>query len=513
MSDSLALDALLERTAAAHPDAAAIGFRADAISFATLHLHAGRVAAGLASEGRPGDRVAIVGRNSAAQVELILGAVRARQVALPVNWRLTAREMAYIFTHSSAARIFCDGEFLPTVEAALAGREVPVHVFDGDLPTGYPAWRDRQDVMWRQEGAAPTDVVFQMYTSGTTGLPKGVQLTGANIMSSLAIFSRPPLDLGPGDAIYAPAPMFHITGIGPMLRCVQSGARLLLPDHFAPDRAVREMAAEGVSYTTLAPAMIQSCLASPEMSGADLSSLRVIVYGGSPIAESVLREAQDRIGCAFVQCYGLTETTGPITMLGPDDHAPGRGKLASCGRAVAGITIRIADEAGVALPSGETGEVLVAGPLNMAGYADDPAATAEILQGEWLRTGDAGYLDDDGYLFIRDRVKDMIVSGGENIYPVEVENALQSHPEVADSAVIGIPDAAWGERVIAFVVPSATACADTASLLDHCRRLVAGYKCPREIHFVESIPRNAAGKILRRELREPFWRGNDRKVG
>ena len=140
-------------------------------------------------------------------------------------------------------------------------------------------------------------------------------------------------------------------------------------------------------------------------------------------------------------------------------------------------------------------------------------ATAEILQGEWLRTGDAGYLDDDGYLFIRDRVKDMIVSGGENIYPVEVENALQSHPEVADSAVIGIPDAAWGERVIAFVVPSATACADTASLLDHCRRLVAGYKCPREIHFVESIPRNAAGKILRRELREPFWRGNDRKVG
>ncbi|MCW3834447.1 long-chain-fatty-acid--CoA ligase [Sphingomonas canadensis] len=506
------VDALLTRTAKAHPHAPAIGPLAGAIDFAELDRRVTRVANGLAAEGGPRDRVALIGRNSGEQVELLLGAIRAGQTPLTINWRLTPVEMAYILEHSGASRVFADTEFLATAQAALGGRDVPVQAIDGTGPADYRRWRDRQDNRAHPSSGTPGDVVLQMYTSGTTGLPKGVQLTNANVLASLAIFSLAPLDLDTGDVLYAPAPMFHITGIGPVLRCIQSGARLVLASGFDPGQAVETLARERVTYTTLAPAMIQACLASPAMDGADLGPLRVIVYGGSPIAESVLREAQERIGCEFAQCYGLTETTGPITLMTPEDHAPGRGKLASCGRAVEGVGLRVVDADGNPVPAGVTGEIQVGGPLVMMGYASDPAATAETIRDGWLNTGDAGYLDDEGFLFIRDRVKDMIVSGGENIYPVEVENAIQSHVGVAEVAVIGIPDARWGEAVLALVVPAGSV-QDADAVLAHCRERIAGYKCPRQIRFVDAIPRNAAGKILRRELRKPFWEGVDRLVG
>ncbi len=506
------VDALLTRTATSYPHALAIGPLGAAINFAELDQRVSRVANGLAAEGQRHDRVALIGRNSSAQVELLMGAIRAGQVALTVNWRLTPVEMAYILEHSGTSRVFVDTEFLPAVQAALGARDVAIQTIDGIGSSDYRSWRDRQSSRARPSEGAPEDVVLQMYTSGTTGLPKGVQLTNANVLASLAIFSLPPLDLDTNDVLYAPAPMFHITGIGPVMRCIQSGARLVLAGAFDPGQAVETMARERVTSTTLAPAMIQACLASPAMAEADLGPLRVIIYGGSPIAESVLREAQGRIGCEFAQCYGLTETTGPITLLRPEDHAPGRGKLASCGRAVDGVALRIADAEGNVLAAGETGEILVGGPLIMKGYASDPAATAETITDGWLRTGDAGYLDEEGFLFIRDRVKDMIVSGGENIYPVEVENAIQSHRQVAEVAVIGIPDPRWGETVLALVVPKDDNC-DADSVLSHCRERIAGYKCPREVRFVDAIPRNVAGKILRRELRKPFWEGSGRLVG
>ncbi|WP_342249006.1 long-chain-fatty-acid--CoA ligase [Sphingomonas sp. OTU376] len=506
------VDGLLSEVAKANPRALAIGTLADAIDFAELDRRVSQVANGLAAEGQRQDRVALIGRNSGAQVELLMGAIRAGQIALTINWRLTPAEMAYILEHSGAARVFVDTEFLATAQAALGERDVTIQTIDGTGSTDYRHWRDRQSGRAHPSPGTAEDVVLQMYTSGTTGLPKGVQLTNANVLASLAIFSLPPLDLDTSDVLYAPAPMFHITGIGPVLRCIQSGARLVLAGAFDPGAAVETMACERVTSTTMAPAMIQACLASPAMAKADLGPLRVIIYGGSPIAESVLREAQERIGCEFAQCYGLTETTGPITLLGPEDHAPGRGKLASCGRAVKGVELRVVDADGKPVPAGETGEILVGGPLIMKAYASDPAATAQTIQGGWLHTGDAGYLDEEGFLFIRDRVKDMIVSGGENIYPVEVENAIQSHPEVAEVAVIGIPDPRWGETVLALVVPVAAA-PDAEAIFLHCRERIAGYKCPREVRFVEAIPRNAAGKILRRELRKPFWEGGDRLVG
>jgi len=512
-SESHLLDDLLRRIAARHPRAPALGERNTAIDFATLDGRVHRVANGLDASGSAGDRIAIVGRNSAEQVELLLGIARAGQVALPVNWRLAAPEIRYILGHSRATRVFADREFAGIVAQAMEGRPVPLIVLDDAGAEGFAAWRDRQrDTPVERRGSAE-DVVLQMYTSGTTGLPKGVMLTNASVMASIALFSRPPLDLDTSDVIYAPAPMFHITGIGPVLRSVQSGARLVLASQFVPDEAVRIMAREGVTYTTLAPAMIQACLAAPSFRDAAPTALRMIVYGGSPIAESVLREARERMGCAFAQCYGLTETTGPVTLLTPEDHAPGAQRLLSCGRAADGIEIAVIDTDGAPLPAGETGEIVVRGDIVMSGYADDPEATAQTIRAGWLKTGDAGYLDEAGYLFIRDRVKDMIVSGGENVYPVEVENALLDHPAIADAAVIGVPDPRWGEAVLAMIVPAFGHALTTDDVTAFCRDRIAGYKCPREFRFIDMVPRNAAGKILRRELRAPFWEGRERQVG
>lgn len=507
------VDDLLRATVAEYPDRPALGPLDRAVDFRTFDARVNRIANGLLAEGAPGDRIAIVGRNSEEQVELMFAIARAGQVVLPINWRLSPREIAYILAHSGAARVFADREFADAVESAREGRDISVLFLDDGGPDGFAAWRDRQSEAAVLCPATAGDVVLQMYTSGTTGLPKGVLLTNANVMDSIAIFSRPPMDLDAADVIYAPAPMFHITGIGPVLRMAQSGARLVVSGTFHPDDAVRTMAREGVSYTTLAPAMIHACLVSPAFEGADLSRLRLIAYGGSPISEAVLNDARERIGCAFAQCYGLTESTGPITVLTPEDHAPDRDLLLSCGRAAGNIEIRVVGPDGTERAPGETGEILVRGGVVMAGYARNAEATEQTVREGWLYTGDAGYLDAEGYLFIRDRVKDMIVSGGENIYPVEVENALQAHPHVADVAVIGVPHPHWGESVLAMIVPHAGESADPLAILDFCRERIAGYKCPKEIQFTDAIPRNAAGKILRREIRKPFWEGQERLVG
>lgn len=508
------VDALLRATAQRLPGAAAIGPRDAAIDFATLDARVTRLAERLGIAGRPGDRVAILGRNSREQVELLFACFRAGQVALPINWRLSASEIGYIVRHAGASRIFADRQFAAALQAAAP--DLPVCFFDDPGADGFAAWRDTPATARAPElpTPQPDDVVLQMYTSGTTGLPKGVMLTNANVMASIAAFSEGVMALDASDVIYAPAPMFHITGIGPVLRSAQSGARLVFDSGFDPDRAVRLMADERVSYTTLAPAMIQACLAAPAMADADLSALRLIVYGGSPIAPAVLIAAQTRMGCDFAQCYGLTEATGPVTLLDPDDHRGDEALLLSCGRAAAGIEIRIVDPDGAPLGAGETGEIVIRSAVVMPGYAADADATRTTIRDGWLYTGDAGYLDADGYLYIRDRVKDMIVTGGENVYPVEVENALHDHPEIRDVAVIGIPDPHWGEAVTALVVPApGAASVDGAAIIAFCHQRIAGFKCPKSVRFVDAIPRNAAGKIMRRELRAPFWEGQARGVG
>ena len=250
----------------------------------------------------------------------------------------------------------------------------------------------------------------------------------------------------------------------------------------------------------------------PEMATADLTSMKTLAYGASPIAEDLLVKAKARFACAFTQFYGMTETTGAGTLLADDAHDPALGKLRSCGKAWQGVVVRIVDAGGREVGVGEVGEVITRAPIVMKGYWNKPEATAEAIREGWMHTGDAAYRDEDGFIYIYDRVKDMIVTGGENVYPAEVENAIFGHPDVADVAVIGVPDEKWGESVKAVVVRKAGATVDADSIIAWAREKIAGYKAPKSVDFATAIPRNLTGKILRRELRQPYWEGRSRKV-
>jgi acyl-CoA synthetase (AMP-forming)/AMP-acid ligase II len=299
--------------------------------------------------------------------------------------------------------------------------------------------------------------------------------------------------------------------------CVARGVSLYVQEDFVPPEVVRALAEERINAALLVPAMIQACLVMvPDVAQRRYDALRFVMYGASPIAAETLRRAMDVFQCDFGQGYGMTETTAVLTVLTSADHhralADRPELLLSAGRPAAGTALRIVDEQGQALPPGAVGEIAARGPQLMRGYWNLPEASAKALQGGWMHTGDAGRLDAEGYLFIEDRVKDMIVSGGENIYPREVENILFQHPAVADAAVIGIPDAKWGETVRAIVVLKAGATVDAAALIEHCRAHLGGYKLPRSVDFVAALPRNPSGKVLKRELREPYWKGQTRRV-
>jgi long-chain acyl-CoA synthetase len=293
-------------------------------------------------------------------------------------------------------------------------------------------------------------------------------------------------------------------------------ARTVLMRELDPVAMTKLIEAEGITHAFLVPAVLQFLLLVPT-DDVDLSSMKLIAYGASPISEEVLVASMQQFGCDFVQVYGLTETSGAVTQLDPEDHDPGGDRahlLRSAGRPMPGVELKIVDpDTGETLPDGTVGEVWIRTDQNMLGYWKLPDATAEALPGEgWFRSGDAGYLA-DGFLFIHDRVKDMIVSGGENIYPAEIENILMSHPAVADVAVIGIPSEQWGESPHAVVVAAADAEPDADDLLAYARERLAGFKVPRSVEFVEAIPRNPSGKMLKRELRAPYWEGRDRNVG
>jgi acyl-CoA synthetase (AMP-forming)/AMP-acid ligase II len=307
-------------------------------------------------------------------------------------------------------------------------------------------------------------------------------------------------------------PLFHVAGTNISFAGLAAGGRLVLMAEFDPPMALANFQRERVAHAFLAPVMINVLLQTPEIAATDFSALRTISYGASPISEAVLKAATERFGCGFIQFYGMTETTGAGTTLSPADH---RGALMrSCGKAWPTLDVRIADEAGRELGPGEIGEIEIRGAVVMAGYWNRPEATAETIRpAGWLRTGDAGYRDDDGFFFVHDRVKDMIVSGGENVYPAEVENAILGCPGVADAAVIGVPDEKWGEAVKAIVVCAPGAEPDPAAIIAYARERIAGFKAPKSVDFIEVLPRNPSGKVLRRELRKPYWEGHGRLVG
>lgn len=504
--------------AADRPDAVALDFHDRQTTYAELDARASRIAQGLMALGqRPGARLGYLGKNCDRYFEVLLGAFKARGVVVGVNWRLAPPEIAYVLNDAGCEVLFVGREFYPVVEKILPDcpQLKTVIAVDDDHPRwpAFDAWRDAQPATDPMLPIAPDDDVIQLYTSGTTGHPKGVQLTNANYLAILkAGEDMGVADYRPDDTILVAMPFFHVAGVNIGLFSLAQGSRGVVLGDIDPQTILKLIETKKVNHAFLVPAVILFLTQQPNVKETDFASLETISYGASPIAEDLLLRAKDIMGCRFIQVYGLTETTGGGTVLAPEDHEPGRGKLRSCGRPAPGHAIRVAGPTGETLPTGEVGEILIQAPNVMKGYWNKADATAKALEGGWFRTGDAGYFDADGYLYIHDRVKDMIVSGGENIYPAEVENAIFGHPAVSDVAVIGVPDEKWGEAVKAIVVRKPGVEVVAADIVAYARERIAGYKLPKSVDFVEALPRNPTGKILRRELRAPYWEGRARHV-
>jgi len=358
--------------------------------------------------------------------------------------------------------------------------------------------------------------VLQFYSSGTTGRPKGVMLTNGNLFAGV-FANNASLRFGASSVNLVVMPTFHVAGGAWALMGLYNGVPNVLLRDVDPATIVRVIPEYGITHTVLVPAVIQFLLMVPGVDEADFSSMEVLVYGASPISEEVLTRAVRLFGCDFLQAYGMTETTGGCVLLPPEDHdpdGPNAHRLRAAGRPGPNTEVRVVDAATLEdVPTGEVGEILIHSPQNMKGYWHMPEATAEtILEGGWLRTGDAGYLDADGYLYIHDRVKDMIISGGENVYPAEVESALMAHPAIADVAVIGVPDERWGETPKAIVVPVPGSDLAADDVIAFARDRLAHYKCPTSVDFVNELPRNPSGKVLKKDLRAPYWEGRQRAV-
>ncbi|HTK79103.1 MAG TPA: long-chain-fatty-acid--CoA ligase [Rhizomicrobium sp.] len=500
------------------PDAIALDFRDRLTTFRELNERSNRVAQGLIALGqKPNARIGYLGKNSDRYVEVLLGAFKSRGVVVGVNWRLAPPEITYVLNDAGCEVLFVGREYYDTIDRITLDtpKLKTVIVMDGGHVQweSYEGWRDAHPADDPMLPISPDDDIIQLYTSGTTGHPKGVQLTNANYLALFHALAGPGmLRYEPDDVVLIAMPFFHVAGVNIALFCLFQGARGVVLGDIDPQEILRLIQAKRISQMFLVPAVILFLIQQPNITEIDFSSLRHVLYGASPIADDVLLKAKGIFGCQFAQVYGLTETTGGGTLLMPEDHDPARGKLRSCGKPAPGHEIKVLDPTGGELPPGEVGEIAIRAPNLMKGYWNKPNATKAATRDGWLRTGDAGYFDSEGYLYIHDRVKDMIVSGGENIYPAEVENAIFGHPAVADVAVIGVPDDKWGEAVKAIVVKKPGATVAPADVIAYARERIAGYKLPKSVDFIEALPRNPSGKILRRELRKAYWEGRERQV-
>jgi long-chain acyl-CoA synthetase len=521
MSRSLA--DIVRRHAAERPEAAALVYGDRIVTYGQLDERAGRFATAIGAEGvGPQERVALFDKNAPEFFDALFGTAKANAVLCPVNWRLSPREAASVVNDTDAKVLVVGAEMLPVLaEMELTTVKTVVVIGDGEgTDSGryqdYEAWLSRHPAQDPDMEPAANDVALQMYSSGTTGRPKGVMLTNGNLFAGVEA-NRELLAMTPQSVNLVAMPLFHVAGGAWGLIGLYFGSPNVVLREVDPVEIVRLIQQHGITHAVLVPAVIQFILSLPGVEDMDFSSMELLVYGASPISEAVLTGAIERFGCKFMQAYGLTETTGGIVVLHPDDHNPGgsnRHRLRAAGQAGPGAELRIVDpESGEDALVGAVGEVLVRSPQNMRGYWKLPEDTAEtLLPDGWLRTGDAGYLDEDGYLYIHDRVKDMIISGGENIYPAEVENVLMSHPTVADAAVIGVPDDRWGETPKAVLVAKSGAHIDQTEVLAFTRDRLAHYKCPTSVDVVAELPRNPSGKVLKRDLRAPYWEGRGRSV-
>ena len=510
---------LIARAARWHREQVAVVDGERRLTFGEVDARSNRLANALLHlSPAPAARVALLLPNRLEFVEADFAIAKAGKVKVPINPRLSDGEREYILANSGAETLIFDESFRPFVEGArdrlpalrhliALGREGQgVHEYEGLLAKGADSCPELP--------LAPEAPSFILYTSGTSGRPKGAMSSQRGRLAATMNMLADELDARPGDGMVHAASTTHGSG-SKILAHFLRGARNILLRKFEPELFFWTVERHGATGSFMVPTMVTLLVEAPSRGRYRLGSLRTITYGGAPFAPDKLRAALDAFGPIFVQVYGSCEAPHPVTVLRKEDHLVPPGserRLASAGREATGVEVRIVARSGEDAKDGDPGELWLKGDNVMLGYWEDPAASREVLQDGYYRSGDVGWRDEDGFIYIVDRERDLIISGGYNIYPAEIEAALSAHPSVLEAAVIGVPDDVWGESVKAFVALRPGAAVSEAELIDHCRRQLAGYKKPRSVEFMESLPKGSTGKILKRVLREPHWRGRAREV-
>jgi acyl-CoA synthetase (AMP-forming)/AMP-acid ligase II len=499
----------------------ALLFERRSTSYGEFDNLSNQVANGLIQEGiKFGTRVAFMGKTSDLFFQLVFGCAKSGTVLVGINWRLTHPEVAYILRDSKAEILFVGPEFWTLAERVRA--ELPTLKRIIAMGSGHPQWQRFED--WRDrysDGASDVevtkdDVAIQMYTSGTTGHPKGVQLAHQSFFAFRSHPPAPDMDFEQwteDDVSLVAMPSYHIGGVGWGIAGMRAGSHNIVIREFDPGIVLDIIQKFKITKLFLVPAAMRMVLQHPNALHTNFDSLKYITYAASPIPLGLLREALQVFKCGFVQLYGMTETTGGATYLPPGDHdVAGNERMRSAGKAFPGVDIKVVDLDGREVPPRKMGEICIRSPANMIGYWNLPDTTAQTLIDGYVHSGDIGYLDEDGYVYVLDRAKDMIVSGAENVSPAEVENVLSMHPAVAEVAVIGVPDKRWGEAVKAIVVVKHGQTLTAVELITFARQSLAGFKVPKSVDFAAELPRNPTGKVLKRELRRPFWANDDSNV-
>jgi long-chain acyl-CoA synthetase len=497
------------RNAADRPDSVAVEHAGRSITWRELERCASQVAHGLGDLGvRAEQHVAVLGRNDAAMIEIAHGAAWIGAIFTPVNWRLAAREIEYILRDSCAEVLFISADMWRSVGAARERLDYLKHVivFAAEAPAGciaYESWRDAQLDTPIDRQVDPSEVMLQVYTSGTTGLPKGAMLSHRYFMSMGAMGRDQPEEvwgLKEGEIYVVFSPLFHIAGIAKHYHAAIRGCGIVLLKDFNTDEVIQLMGSKRVQALSGVPSMFQALLDDPRMARAEFSGMRYCIYGAAPMSPVLRDKLMSHLGCRFAQFYGMTESA-LVTCLAPTDHVGAVNKAASVGRPMPGVQVQIVDPTGRVLPAGQIGEIAVRSPAMLSGYWNLPDATRNAFRDGWYLTGDGGYLDEDGYLFLKDRIRDVIISGGENIYPAEIENVLVRHPAVASVAVIGVPDEKWGEVPKAFIVLNAGCELVSEELHAFAASHLGRYKLPKYYEAIDQLPLNGAGKVLKTQLR------------
>jgi acyl-CoA synthetase (AMP-forming)/AMP-acid ligase II len=513
-------------TKAAHtfPGKAAVAFAGKTLTYDEFNARVNRLANAMRAMGvQPGDRAAILQFNRPETLEALFASFKAGCGAVPINFRLHENEYAYIIDHAGAKVVICSPEFnddllrirdrLPRVEhlVAVSGAHGELLDYETLLSAASSAWTDAS--------VHPDDLAWLFYTSGTTGRPKGATLTHRNLVAmAMNFYADICPGFGPTDVTLHAAPLSHGSGLYAIPTIAKGAKNVIMESKSFDARSVLEaVEAHRVTAMFVAPTMLKLLVESAAITHHDHRSLRSLIYGGGPILMEDLKAAIRRLGPCLVQLYGQGEAPMTITYLPHGDHVLGGSpeqerRLASAGFARTDVDVRIVAPTEQELPAGEIGEIVTRSDLVMKGYWRDPEATAKAIRDGWLFTGDIGYMDEAGYVFIMDRSKDMIISGGENIYPREIEEVIIKHPSVREVAVIGVPDPAWGEAVKAVIVVKPGMSLSQDEILDFCAKWIARFKKPKSVDFVPELPKNAYGKIMKRELRARYWQGRDRSV-